>query len=1030
MSLAEISIKRHVFATMINLVVVLFGIISINRIAIDRTPDIDFSLLAVTTVLPGANPDVVDSSVTNIIEGAVNSIAGIDELRARSETGFSTVFPTFVLEKDLDVAFNETQEKVNQVIAQLPTDTETPIINKIATGEIPAMWLALTGDRTLQELDLYARNIIKRKLETIKGVAKISIGGGRERNIRVNLNFDRMSAFGITVQDIVRAFRNEHIKLPGGFLIENSKEELLKLDLEYHSPEDVGNIIVAYTNNNPIKLKNIAQIEDDVSDLRNLARFQGKPAIGLGVGKIRGENTIEVIEAVKQRIETDILPFLPDGMMLDYATDDSEYIYEIITGLGQHLIAGAIFAALVVLLFLRSFIGMGIVAITIPVSLLGSIVVMYFFGYSLNTMTMLGLLLLIGVVVDDAIVVLENSQRHLDTSGLDRIRSTIIGTNEVFLPIVASTLTLAAIFTVVIFLEGIAGRFFRSFGVVVSSGVIISLFISLTLTPMLCSQWLKPSTSINKFFERVQNFFMDLEERYRNLVYWAINNKRKVVISGLVIVSSTALFFQNLEGSFFPKEDEGQFSVTVKTPLGSGIEYSNDRVGKVEEILRNYEDIDSLFSIVGGTSGDGASGTQINESAIYVKLKPRTERTLKQYELIPLIRAKLAEVPGVKAFPSPLSFASGTRGEALQFTLAGPDLYVLDEVAKIFLAKLSETPELGNVDMSMDMEMPQVALDINRELVSELGLSTKIVAEAANVFAGGIDVARYNDSIGGGERYKIRLKAEQNMSISDLNKIYLRTPNADLVRLDTVAAFSEIVGPASISRFNREYASYFFTDPTMALSDAIDTVESAAAETLPPGYHVNFFARAKEFKKTSNTMLIAFLTGLLLVYMVLASQFNSFSQPLIIMVSQPLAVLGGIFGLWIAGIALNIFSMTGLVLLTGLVAKNSILLVDRANEEMKTGKNADEALLVACPRRLRPILMTSFTIILAMLMPALGIGAGIELSQPLAVAVVGGMFSSTLLTLILVPVVYSWAEDKKRAPIRKSLGVLVGAIRK
>ena len=1015
MSLPEVSVRRFVFAVMINLVIVLFGLISVNRISIDRSPDIDFSLISVTTVLPGANPDVVDSSVTNIIEGAVNSIPGIDDVRSRSAPGVSNVFIQFLLEKDLDIAFNEVQSKVGQINSQLPDDTETPIISKIETGEIPIIWLALRGNRTLQDLSVYAKNVVKRKLETINGVGSVVIGGEQERNIRVNLDFDRMSAFSITVQDVVMAFRNEHIKLPGGFLIDNSKEDLLKLDLESHNVEEIENIIVTYDRNRAIKLKDIAEVKDDVRDLRTLGRFNGDPSIGIGVTKIRGENTVEIIEKVKAKIKSDIEPTLPAGMTLDINTDDSSYIYELISGLGQNIFVGFIIASLIVLLFLRSYSSMAIVSITIPVSLFGAIFIMYAFGFTLNTMTMLALLLLIGIVVDDAIVVLENAQRNLhEDTAAERIRASIIGANEVFLPIVSSTLVLVALFTVVFFMEGIAARFFSSFGVVVSTGVLVSTFVALTLTPTLASKFLKTKKESNRIFDGFNRRFNIIENRYKEMIEWSLSEKKKVLSYAGLVVALSFVGFTQLSGGFFPEEDEGQFTITVKTPVGTGIDYTNNRLSMVEGLLEEYKDIESYFTIM----GSGIESQAVNIGVIYVRLTPSNIRGYKQYELIPILRERLNKIPGIKAFPAPMSFASGTRGEAMQFTVSGPDLNILNESINTFLSKLAETPELGDVDSSIELNLPQVSLEINRELASEMGLSTRLIAEAANIFAGGIDVARFNDAVGDGERYKIRLKGEYDMSIDDLDKIYLRTPSKELVRLDTVAKFKETVGPSEITRLDRMYSAYFYSDPTTSLSNAIQLIEDAAAETLPVGYEVGFFARAKEFKRTSNQMLFAFLTGLILVYMVLASQFNSFRQPLIVMISQPLAVIGGTLGIWIVGSDLNIFSMTGLVLLTGLVAKNSILLIDRTNQERQKGLEIDEALLSACPRRLRPILMTSLTLILAMMMPALGIGSGVELSQPLAIAIVGGMISSTFLSLVIVPIIYSWAEKRK---LRKRL---------
>ena len=1015
MSLPEVSVRRFVFAVMINLVIVLFGLISVNRISIDRSPDIDFSLISVTTVLPGANPDVVDSSVTNIIEGAVNSIPGIDDVRSRSAPGVSNVFIQFLLEKDLDIAFNEVQSKVGQINSQLPDDAETPIISKIETGEIPIIWLALRGNRPLQDLSVYAKNVVKRKLETINGVGSVVIGGEQERNIRVNLDFDRMSAFGITVQDIVTAFRNEHIKLPGGFLIDNSKEDLLKLDLESHNVEEIENIIVTYDLNRAIKLKDIAEVKDDVRDLRTMGRFNGDPSIGIGVTKIRGENTVEIIEKVKAKIKSDIEPTLPAGITLDIGTDDSSYIYELISGLGQNIFVGFIVASLIVLLFLRSYSSMAIVSITIPVSLFGAIFIMYAFGLTLNTMTMLALLLLIGIVVDDAIVVLENAQRNLnEDTPEERIRASIIGANEVFLPIVSSTLVLVALFTVVFFMEGIAARFFSSFGVVVSTGVLVSTFVALTLTPTLASKFLKTKKESNRIFEGFNRRFNIIENRYREMIEWSLSEKKKVLSYAGLFVALSFFGFTQLSGGFFPEEDEGQFTITVKTPVGTGIDYTNDRLSMVEGLLEEYKDIESYFTLM----GSGIESQAVNIGVIYVRLTPSNIRRYKQYELIPILRERLNKIPGIKAFPAPMSFASGTRGEAMQFTVSGPDLNILNKSINAFLSKLAETPELGDVDSSIELNLPQVSLEINRELASEMGLSTRLIAEAANIFAGGIDVARFNDAVGDGERYKVRLKGEYDMSVDDLDKIYLRTPSKELVRLDTVAKFKETVGPSEITRLDRMYSAYFYSDPTTSLSNAIQLIEDAAAETLPLGYEVGFFARAKEFKRTSNQMLFAFLTGLILVYMVLASQFNSFRQPLIVMISQPLAVIGGTLGIWIVGSDLNIFSMTGLVLLTGLVAKNSILLIDRTNQERQKGMEIDEALLSACPRRLRPILMTSLTLILAMMMPALGIGPGVELSQPLAIAIVGGMISSTFLSLVIVPIIYSSAEKRK---LRKRL---------
>ncbi len=474
-----------------------------------------------------------------------------------------------------------------------------------------------------------------------------------------------------------------------------------------------------------------------------------------------------------------------------------------------------------------------------------------------------------------------------------------------------------------------------------------------------------------------------------------------------LVVLSTPIYFRGLGGEFFPQEDQGSFMVIVKTPLGSSIEYSDDRLREVENVLLSHDVITTMFATIGGRDG------RVNQGIIWAHMKDRSERDIKQYELIPIIRQELAQIPGVMAFPASLSIAGSSRGQALNFALQGPDLTSVARYANELREALAGHPEFGNIDLELDLDLPQIQLTVNRELAAELGLSARDIAQAANVLAGGLNVAKYSDDPGDGERYDVRLKAAGNTNLRDLSKIYLRSPNRTLVRLDTVAEFTQTLGPAVIERLDRQYSTNFYIDATISMAEGIGLVESVAADTLPPSYKVQMLGAAEQFGRTSSSMGFAFLLALALVYMVLASQFNSYRQPLIIMVAQPLAIVGGVAALKLMGQTLNLFSGTGLILLIGLVAKNSILLVDITNQLCARGKSVDEALLEACPRRLRPILMTSLTIICAMLVPAFGLGAGVELSAPLATAVVGGMMSSTLLTLVVVPAIYSLVENSE-----------------
>jgi HAE1 family hydrophobic/amphiphilic exporter-1 len=1007
LNLPEISIKRHVFAYMLSAVLVLFGIISYKDIGVDRYPTVEFPMISVTTILPGATPEIIDASVTNLIESVVNSSPGIDHIQSNSSPGVSSINIRFNMEKDVNVAFNEVQARVNRVLRDLPNEAEPPVVAKIEIGALPVMWLTLSGDRTLQQLNQYARNVIKKRLETIDGVGEIQLGGELRRTIRVNLNPVRMKQLGITVPDVVQMFNREHLRLPGGFLINESKETLLELDLEYHSPEQLGELIVGYSGSAPQRLRDFAEIEDGLADFRQLARFNGKPSVGLGILKVQDANTVAIVDEIKRRMHEELIPQLPPGIELGIAHDDGDLTQGVVDSLEEHLLSGALLTALVVLLFLKNMRSTIIIAVAIPVSLLGAIAVMYFLGYTFNTMTMLGLLLLIGVVVDDAIVVLENIYRHAEEHGSGRVDAATHGTRQVIFAVMAATLTLVAIFAPVIFMKGIIGRFFEAFAVVVTFGVLASLFVSLTLTPMLCSRFLKVEKKHGKLYLWIDRGFHAMDRTYASLLRFSLSNRRLVAWITLAVVLSSGYFFSNTGSGFMPEQDEGRFIISVKAPLGSSINYTEDRIRQIEKVLEQHEDIASYFVTVGADRS-----RQVSKASFLVRMVNWKERDISQVEIIQQLQQELAGIAGVQAFPSPMPMVGGNRGEPLYFILSGPDLNEVARLADIVKKRLNAQPEIGNLDMELQLDLPQLETKINRSLVRSLGLSSHDVALAINVLAGGLDIARFNDDPGDGERYDIRLKAGKGQFdyADDISKIYLRSSNGEMVSLANLVSLEPKLGAAVISRHDLQYAANFYSTPTVSLGEAVDMVYTATEGLLPLGYEVSMSGRAEEFGKTLFYMLFAFVVAIILVYMVLASQFNSFIQPFIIMVAQPLAIIGGVVALWATGHSLNIFSMIGLVLLMGLVAKNSILLVDLTNQRRADGKSIEQSLMEACPIRLRPILMTSLTIILAMLPAAFGAGAGSDSNAPMAVAVIGGMISSTLLSLVVVPAVYSLIE--------------------
>ena len=1007
MNLPSLSINRHVLTTMLSAILILFGIIGYSRVGIDRYPATEFPLIAVKTSLTGANPDVIDASITNIIETAVNAVPGIEHISSTSSPGNSNVVITFDIEKNINVAFDEVQAKVNQIINQLPDDSDPPIVAKIEFGASPIMWLALGGDRTVQQVNSYAINVIKKNLETINGVGQVQIGGQRERTIRINLDLNKMTAFNVSTAEVLAAVRNEHFMMPGGFLVNGETEHMVKLDMEYHDLRDLQNLIVAYRNGAPLKLASIADLEDGIADPRSLARLNSEDTVGLGITKIANANTVEIIDEVMRRINEEIRPQLPAGMTLEIASDDSQFVREMVAALEEHLILGTFLTAFVVWLFLKSIRSTIIISIAVPISLFGSVAAIYFLDFTLNSMTLLALLLLIGIVVDDAIVVLENIYRHRESIDPDPKSAAIHGTAEVVFPVLAATLSLVSIFVPVIFLGGMIGQFFSSFGLVVTVGVLISWFVSMTLTPMLCSRFLAVEEHTGGLYYWLERSFRAMEETYAKILAFALHFRWAVMLITTLIVISSAFIFKDIGKEYSPARDEASFMVIVRTPLGSGLEYSSGRLAKVEHILAEHDDV-----IINSFFGLGTGGRQVTLAMGFVRMTPAAERDISQQELIAILGKQFATIPGVKAFAAPIPSMGGQRGEPLQFSINGANLQEVARLSYLMEEKLSNIDGIGYIDLDLNLELPQYQLRVDSTRAASLGLSTYDIAEAVNVMIGGIDIAKYNDDPGDGERYDLRIKSAAGhfQSADDLKRIYLRSKTGAMVRIDSVARLEETLGPASISRYDLRYSAPFYGKPAIPLAEAMGNVTNIAKDILPAGYTLTFKGQAEEFGKTADSMSFAFILATVLLYMVLASQFNSFLQPLIIMTAQPLAMIGGVALLWISGNTLNTYSMIGLVLLVGLVAKNAILLVDLTNQRRLSGLSINEALLDACPIRLRPILMTSFTVILALAPAALGYGAGHETNGPLSIAVIGGMLSSTLLTLVVIPAVYSILE--------------------
>jgi HAE1 family hydrophobic/amphiphilic exporter-1 len=1020
MNFVDIFVRHRVLAYMLSAAIILFGLIGLRDIGLDRMPNVSPPVVTITTVNPGASPEVMDSSITSIIESAVNSISAIEYVRSQSVPSVSQVRVSFELSKDANVAFNEVQAKVNQIINDLPDEAEIPIVAKIDPNAFPVMWLVLKGDRPLNELNRIARQQIKKSLENINGVGEVLVGGGRERKIRVDLDLARMSGLGVTTQDVIAAFGREHIQIPGGYLVSGNLEKLLHLDLEYHNTRGLGNLVVMWRDQIPVKLDEIATISDGLSDKRSLARLNGREGVAIGIQKVQNANTVAIVREVSKRLDAQVRPTLPEGVELIVATDESDIIKGTVSALQNHVLEGMILAALVVLFFLLNLPATLIIATAIPVSLAGAVMVMYFGDFTFNIMTLSGLLLLIGVVVDDAIVVLENIHRQHEAGQVNTEQAASAGTREVLFPVIASSLTLVCMFATVIYMPGMAGIFMRSFAVVVVVGVIASLFVSLTLTPALCARFLQPPGSENKgIVAIVHTFHAGTERLYKYVLGGCLRFRWAVLLVSALVVVSSVYFVGKLGAEFFPEDDESRFLVRLKTPIGSSIDYMESKLDEVELLIAKHEEVSHIFSTVGS-----ARSRDVNEATVNVLLKPKSEREASQRTLRNQVRGELRAVPGVQTYVANFPFISGMSDAPLQTYVTGSDLYELERLSQLVLQRLQSLGGMGDIRTDLRLDRPMLRFDIDRNRARALGISTSTIGDTLRVLAGGADIAKYSELPGDGDRYDIRLAAQREImrNTSDLGNIYLRGPDGDLVRLDSVVNIYEDYGPAAVNRMNLNYAATYLSTPDVSLGEALVMFRAVTDEILPPGYRIELGGQAEELEKSKGYLQFVFGTGLLLIYMVLASQFNSFLQPVLVMLAQPLAMIGGVFALWLAGYTLSIYSMMGLVLLIGLVSKNSILLVDLINRYRGQGMDTPSAIRAACPRRMRPVLMTSLTVILAMLPAALGAGAGAGQYGPLAVAVIGGVVSSTLLTLVVIPVAYSLMSRWLRIPADVNVG--------
>ena len=1010
MFLSDVSIKKPVFATMMIAALILFGLISRQRMGVDLYPDIDFPIVTVTARLEVASPEVIETEVTDPLEDAVSTVEGVRHLTSHSSQGTSQVVIEFELETNIDVAAQDVRDKISRTRYMLPKEMDPPIVGKVDISARPIMWLGITGSMSKLELSMIADDIIKPMVETVPGVGNVFLPGLRKREVRIWLDDRKMEAYHITAEDIKQALLTKNVEIPAG-TIENPVRELtVKTMGEFGSVDEFNNLIISFREGAPVRLSDVGFAEDGMEDKRSLARFQGEQAIGMGIVPRSGANNVAVANSVKKKIK-EILKLVPQ-VKIRSCFDSSTFIKQSISDVQFDLLYGAFLAALVVFLFLRTIQTTLIIALAIPTSLIGSFWVMNILGFTINSMTMLALSLCVGLVVDDAIVVLENIFRHAEM-GKSSVKASQEGTSEIAFAAIAATLTIVAVFVPVAFIKGMIGRFYFQFGISVAAAVLISLFIALTLTPMLCSRYLSVTKKHGKIYEMLEHAFLSIERSYSKTLskiclrgfwyrFWF------ALVSAVLTFTISALFFGMLKKELITSEDRSDFFIQFRTPVGSSLGLTDEKMAQMEAVMRSFPEISSVFAALGGFQRD-----EPNRGMLFIQLVDVSKREMTQQEIMAAVRRKFAEIPGLLANVQDVSIGGvhGERDSPLQFDIKGHNLMELYRVSEGVVKKIREIPGIVDVDTGMDLTKPEVRIYIDRDRAGDLGVDVRTIASAVNTLIGGEDVGKYKE---GGKSYdvRVRLVPDQREKPEDISRLLIKTSNGELIRLNNVVRIEEAVGPDVINRKDRMRSVTIYGNlEEKTLGEALKESKEAAHTIIPQGYTLTESGQAETMKEAIASLIFAFLLAIVITYMVLSSQFESFIHPLTIMLALPLSFIGALGFLLLTGNTLNVMSYIGMIMLMGIVTKNSILLVDYTNTLRSRGKPRDEAVLEAAPVRLRPILMTAVSTIAGVLPVALGFGAGGESRAPMAIATAGGMATSTLLTLFIVPVVYMLLDD-------------------
>ena len=1038
MWLTRVSINNPVFAAMIMLALMVIGLLATFRMKVEEFPNIEFPFVVVNTVYSGASPEVIETDITKKIEDQVNTIAGVKEVTSVTQQGLSQVIVQFDLNIPSDVAAQNVRDKLALVTPTFRDEVTTPIVAQYNPADAPVVSVTFRSDKmSLRELSTYLDNTVKKQLQTVTGVGRVDILGGRQRQIRVLLNPTQMNAYKVSVNQISNALRSENVELPVGTINNQNQEMVIQVNGLVKTPNEFNQIIVAQNRSStgaivPVYLSQVAQVVDGQAEAESASLQNGQPAVAMDIIKMSDANVIDVVDKTQQRL-AEIQATLPPGVTMTVVADSSKSIRGSLNNVVRTLIEGAILAVFIVWLFLGSWRSTIITGLTLPISLLGTLAAIWTFGFSINMMTLLALALCIGLLIDDAIVVRENIVRHVGM-GKHHRQAALDGTQEIGLAVLATTLVIVAVFLPVAFMGGIIGRFFYQFGVTVSTAVLLSLFVSFTLDPMLSSIWPDPDAvhQHDRVNERVsfrkrpiawlldgfQRLLDRLTNLYSHILAW--NLRHRLITMLIAIASLVAAFFAvGLVGKeFVPQADMNEIKVKFETPVNANLDYTQQKAAQINAVLQSFPEVTNTYATVNAMSYSGNNRVQVN-----VSLVPKDERTRGLDALNRAMREQLQQVGGIKVTSVAAAAMAVSGGlKPIMISIKGNDLTELQRLSNEFMQKLSNVNGLVDLESTLKQPKSMVNVTINREAANDAGLSIGQIGQALRPLLAGDNVSTFKDDNGNNIDVNVRLNDDNRQTISQLQSMYLSSSRMDsngqpiLIPLSQVANFSETLGAPQINRRSlfREVVVQANTDGRPAGDIGADITNIQNEMKLPPGYSFAVQGSNKDMAESIGYATTALGLAIVFIYMLLGSQFNSFLYPVAIMASQTLSLIGVFFALFLFGSSLNMFSIIGIIMLMGLVCKNAILLIDFIKESLSNGLSRTESIMLAGQTRLRPILMTTAAMVMGMVPLALGIGEGSEQQAPMAHAIIGGVITSTLLTLIVVPVIYTYLDDGKQ----------------